>query len=136
MKKQKPIKLTTEIPPIQVLGIVSKTGGHRISWLINSILDISLSLSYEKKKESEELSPYSVYFAQNPDKYFKLLSNKNPEAVLFKKYKNINYLFFGVGKGISFDKLKKKLKAENDIIAVFELKQEDFTQKFLQQFVL
>ena len=134
MKKQKQIKLKTETPPIHILGIVSKTGGHRISWLINSILDISLSLSLEKK--DDEHSPYSVYFSQTTENYYKLLSNKNPEAVLYKKYKNINYLFFGVGKNIAFDKLKEKLKAENDIIAVFELNSADFTQKFLKQFIL
>ncbi len=134
MKKQKSIKLITEIPPIHVLGIVSKTGGHRISWLINSILDISLSLSLEKN--DDELSHYSVYFSQTSENYYKLLSNKNPETVLFKKYKNINYLFFGVGKNIVFNKLKEKLKDENDIIAVFELNSDDFTQKFLKQFIL
>ncbi len=134
MKKQKPIKLNTETPPIQVLGIVSKTGGHRISWLINSILNISLSLL--RDKDEKEPSPYSVYFAQELEKYYKLLSNKNPEAILFKKYKNINYLFFGVGKNLNFDGLKEKLKQEKDIIAVFELNAEDFTQKFLKQFIL
>ena len=135
MKKQKPIKLKTEIPPILILGIVSKTGGHRISWLINSILDISLSLSHEKE-DNDEFSPYSVYFSQTSENYYKLLSNKNPEAILFKKYKNINYLFFGIGKNIIFNELKEKLKAENDIIAVFELNPNDFTQKFLNQFIL
>ena len=85
MKNQKPIKLKTETPQIQVLGIVSKTGGHRISWLINSILNISLSLSVEKN--NDEPSPYSVYFSQTSENYYKLLSNKNPEAVLSKKYK-------------------------------------------------
>ena len=134
MKKQKPIKLTADHSPIQVMGIVSKAGGHRISWLINSILDISLSLSRDEK--DDEPSPYSVYFAQTSEEYYKLLSNKNPEAVLFKKYKNINYLFFGIGKEVDFTKLKEKLKPENDIIAVFDLDVEEFTQKFLKQFIL
>ena|GEM_PF-2608977 len=134
MKKEKPIKLNTETPPIQILGIVSKTGGHRISWLINTTLQISLSLL--RNKEEDTPSPYSVYFAQEPEKYYKLLSNKNPEAVLFKKYKNINFLLFCVGKEANFKILKEKLKQENDVTAVFDLKVEDFTQKFLKQFIL
>lgn len=133
MKKQKPIKLNTETPPIQVLGIVTKAGGYRVSWLINATLQISLSLLRDKE---EEPSPYSVYFYQEQEKYYKLLSNKNPEAVLFKKYRNINFLLFCVGKESGFKILKEKLKQENDIIAVFDLKVEDFTQKFLKQFIL
>lgn len=131
MKKQKLIKLTTEIPHINALGIVSKAGSHRISWLINSILNISLSLLH-----SEDNMPYSIYFFQNEDRYFKLFSNKNPETILLPKYKNINYLFFAINTDKLPDELKQDLKKEDDIVAVFEFSANDFPKKFLKEFIL
>jgi hypothetical protein len=77
-----------------VIGISSVEKIYKISWQLNNILGIELSLSDDFSKNSDSENSYSVFSGifEDLNKFF-LIENKNIKSVLSSKYKNIDYFF-------------------------------------------
>ncbi len=131
MKKKQIIRLRQEIPEnIMIIGISGTVSDSRISWLLNNILQIQLELNATENKNLLR------YLATDGEQHYILLKNRIDDTILHSKHRNIQYFFTIIGLFDKLSVLKKELTKEPDIIGVFELQTNDFTNSFLQKYIL
>jgi len=131
LKKKQIIRLRQEIPEnIMIIGISGTVSDSRISWLLNNILQIQLELNATENKNLLR------YLATDGEQHYILLKNRIDDTILHSKHRNIQYFFTIIGLFDKLSVLKKELTKEPDIIGVFELQTNDFTNSFLQKYIL
>jgi len=122
----KKIKLTQENSvPEFIIGISSQHYDFQVAWLINNVLGRSLSKSKSisiRLKKDNNISTYSFSLFSYSDldnNFFYLLSNKEELAILYPKYKNIDYFLIVKSNEISIDDVIKNIKGKDFIIGSF-----------------
>ena len=113
-----------------IIGISGTVSDSRISWLLNNTLQIQLELNATENKNLLR------YLATDGEQHYILLKNRIDDTILHSKHRNIQYFFTIIGLFDKLSVLKKELTKEPDIIGVFELQTNDFTNSFLQKYIL
>ncbi len=109
----------------QLIGIVSNLSSYKISWLINSNINLDLKQTDDIiiKKNNQHYFFSNYTYDNEIGTIFNLISNKVENNILIKKLKNIDY-FLQIEPNLSENKkntLIENIKNIKNIISVLEI---------------
>lgn len=127
--------------PAFIIGISSQYQDFQVAWAINNALKRNLSKAQSisiryKRKEIVETYSFSMFsYFDLDENYFYLITNKENEAVLYNKYKNIDFFLIVQSNEISLDEVIKKISKEDVVNGSFLIPVNNVFKKIINQVI-
>ena len=85
-------KDTTPVVAYTAFGVSSHENDYRLSWCVNCELGLAFAQA-EENFETKDGKEFSCFVHQDEEQTFSIISNRNENGVLLKKYKNLDFIF-------------------------------------------